>query len=87
MLALPIYWTRRSMFIRGIRRTTLFFGVWMAIISFLLWADLTVGFLPLPPWAAEAWPVLVGLPPCLLILNVLKRPDLNTTNTNVKYYK
>jgi acyl-phosphate glycerol 3-phosphate acyltransferase len=74
ILALPYYWTRRSLFVRALRRTTLFFGIWMALISIVISVDAGLGILPATGWAKETLPATIALPPCLLVLNVLKEP-------------
>jgi glycerol-3-phosphate acyltransferase PlsY len=76
VIAIPFYMTRGTMFIRGMRRTTLLFGILMLVVSVLIGIDLASGFLPDLPWISEPSFLAVALPIPLLVLNLLKGSTL-----------
>ena len=73
IVALPFYFTRGIMYIRGMLRTTLMFAVIMALTSIFVLIDAASGFLPDVPWMQEPSVWVAALPLALLALNVAKR--------------
>lgn len=72
VVVLPfLYLTRRWAFFWGLRRTTVFFAILMAVASAVLLANAATSFMPDSPWISGHAPlILVALPPCFLALNV-----------------
>ncbi len=75
IMAFPFLKTRRSPFIKGFRRTTLLYGIFLIIVAVILGLDIMLGFLPVLPWLYDLSPVLIALPPGLLLLNLAGRPQ------------
>ncbi len=75
VMAAPFLMTRRSPFLDGIRRTTLLFGLFLLVVSLILWLDIALVFMPAVPWWPGVSPLMAALPLCLLILNLAGRPE------------
>lgn len=74
MVSGPFVLTRRLDSILGIRRTTLFFGVLMAVITVLLWANIIFDTSARLPLDAQPSPAMLVLPTSMFVLNIIKRP-------------
>ena len=75
IMAAPVLMTRHLLYIGGLRRTTLMFGIFLLVVSVVLWLDLAYPFTPAVPWWPESSPLMVAFPPCLIILNIAGRPE------------
>jgi glycerol-3-phosphate acyltransferase PlsY len=75
IMAGPFLVSRRSLFIGGLRRTTLLFGAFLLVVAAVSWLDVAFPFLPVIPWWPGRPALTVALPPCLLALNIAGRPE------------
>jgi acyl-phosphate glycerol 3-phosphate acyltransferase len=75
IMVFPFLKTRRATFIRGFRRTTLLYGIFLIIVTIILGLDIALGIMPVLPWLSKVSLVMVALPPCLLLLNLAGRPQ------------
>ncbi len=75
LMAVPFLATRKSVFIGGIRRTTLLYGIYLALVSLIVWLDIALDLLPVPSWLRGMSLLVVVLPPCLMLLNLAGRPQ------------
>ncbi len=75
IMVFPYLKTRRSTFIRGLRRTTLLYGIFLIIVAVILGLDTGLKVIPGLPWLSEVPLVVVALPPGLLLLNLAGRPQ------------
>jgi acyl phosphate:glycerol-3-phosphate acyltransferase len=75
VMAYPFLATRKSEFLGGVRRTTLLYGIFLAVISAIIWLNTVFSFFPALPWSSESSLWLVALPPVLMLLNLAGRPQ------------
>jgi acyl phosphate:glycerol-3-phosphate acyltransferase len=75
VLAGPFLWTRRSSIVWGVRRTTLLYSLFLAVVLLIMWADISLNLMPAPPWIPETSFLLLALPPGLLALNLAGSPQ------------
>jgi acyl phosphate:glycerol-3-phosphate acyltransferase len=75
VLAAPFLWTRRSSIVWGVRRTTLLYSIYLVVLLLIVWADISLNLMPVPPWIPETSFLMLALPPGLLILNVAGSPQ------------
>lgn len=75
IMAIPFLKTRHSTFIRGLRRTTLLYGIFLIIVAVVLGLDIALNFMPVLPWLSNVTLIIVALPPGLLLLNLAGRPQ------------
>jgi acyl-phosphate glycerol 3-phosphate acyltransferase len=74
-MVFPYLKTRRFTFIRGLRRTTLLYGIFLIIIAVFLGLDITLNIMPVLPWLSNISLIIVALPIGLLLLNLAGRPQ------------
>jgi acyl-phosphate glycerol 3-phosphate acyltransferase len=75
IMAFPYLKTRRSPFIKGFRRTTLLYGIFLIVVAIVWWLDIALEFMPALPWLTNIPLMLIALPPGLLLLNLAGRPQ------------
>jgi acyl phosphate:glycerol-3-phosphate acyltransferase len=76
IMAVPFLKTRRSPNIWGIRRTTLLYAIFLVILALVMWVDISLALMPVPPWLPETSFLMIALPPGLLVLNLAGSPQV-----------